>query len=133
MSSNIKEEYLSKKYAEYDDESDVMYKKRKHVHKKVKKSNHKHEYENVVVTDPSKDSFWLVGRCKICGKINNPTRDSFLERKFQNITYSTMWIGYAVHTMQEYEKECEDFEKRCKEHYTVYEVEGFDPLKNKYV
>lgn len=133
MSNNIKEEYLNKKYAEYDDESDVVYRKRKHVHKTVKKSDHKHEYENAVVIDPTEDSFWLVGRCKVCGKISNPIDDNSLKRKFPNVLCSTMWIGYVANTEQECRKEREDFKEWCKEHYTVYEVDGFDPLKNKYV
>lgn len=126
-----KEEYLTKKYAEYDDESDVAYKKRKHVHKPVKKSNHRHEYENVIVTDPTKDSFNLVSRCKVCGKIDDPVKDSRLERKFPNVRYSSMFIGHSVSTKEEFDKMCEDFKKWCKEHYTVYEIEGFDPTKNK--
>lgn len=134
MGNDIKEEYLNKKYAEYDDESDMKYKKRKYVHKKVKKANHKHEYENVVVVDPAiKDSFYLIGRCPVCGKISEPVKDSVLERKFPNIQYHMMFIAFAVDSDEEYKSKCEDFKNWCKEHYTVYEVDGFKPLFNKYL
>lgn len=130
MSSDLKKEYLDKKYAEYDDESDVMYKKRKHVHKTVKKSDHKHEYENVVVIDPTdKDSFNLVGRCKVCGKIGRPVKDNRIDRKFPNVQYTSWYVGILLGNEEEYG----DFEKWCKEHYTVYKIENFDLWENKYI
>lgn len=130
MSSDIKEEYLNKKYAKYDDESDVVYKKRKHVNKPVKKSDHKHEYENVVVIDPRhNDLFYLVGRCKVCGKTSNTVKDKRIERKFPNVRYSSWWLGYLMGSQEDYE----DFKKWCKEHYNVYKIEDFDLWENKYI
>lgn len=119
MSSDLKEEYLSKKYAEYDDESDVAYKKRKHVHKSVKKSDHKHEYENVVVLNPENpDLFSLVGRCNICGKIGETQHDKRIDKRFPHVSYKGFSLSYPI----EFENEYEDFKKWCKEHYTVYNV-----------
>lgn len=130
MGYDLKEEYLNKKYAEYDDESDGRYMKKRHVSKRVKKSDHRHEYENVVVIDPTvKDSFYLVGRCKVCGRMSHPVKDIRIERKFPHSMYYTWHIGYVVSHEDEYEA----FVKWCKEHYTVYEVENFSLWDNKYL
>ena len=130
MSSDLKEEYLNKKYAEYDDESDLAYKKRKHIHKPIKKSNHKHMYENVVVVNPEKpDSFSLVGRCAVCGKVGNVRRDKRLDKKFPHVSYTNYLLGIT----SRYDNEYEDFKKWCKQHYTVYEIENFDLWDCKYI
>lgn len=118
----VHQKYLDAKYAEYDDESDMAYKKRKHVHKPVKKSDHKHEYENVVVIYADKpDSFQLVGRCNVCGKIGKTQRDKRIDKKFPNVYYRGFGIGCPIDCEDEYEA----FKKWCKEHYTVYEVDDF--------
>lgn len=118
----VHQKYLDAKYAEYDDESDMAYKKRKHVHKPVKKSDHKHEYENVVVIYADKpDSFQLVGRCNVCGKIGKTQRDKRIDKKFPHVYYRGFGIGHPIDCEDEYEA----FKKWCKEHYTVYEVDDF--------
>lgn len=130
MSNDFYEQYLDKKYAEYDDESDVVYKKRRHVDKRVKKSNHKHEYENVVVIDPDKyDSFHLVSRCNICGKIGEVQCDKRIEKKFPHVSYKSWLLGYIAGFDNEYE----DFIRWCKKHYTVYEIPDLNIWNTKYI
>lgn len=130
MGYDLKEEYLNKKYAEYDDEADGRYMKKRHVQKPVKKSDHKHKYENVVVVDPNhSNSFGLVGRCSVCGKIGNVQHDKRIDKKFPNVNYTSWLLGYTLG----FENEYEAFEDWCKKHYTVYEIEGFNLLDNKYL
>lgn len=125
--SDWKEEYLAKKYAEYDDESNVAY-KRKREKRSVKKSNHKHNYENCVVVDPDKPhSFYLVSRCSICGKRNySVIKDKRVDRKFPHIKNYHSCAG-------EYESEYEDFKNWCRNNYEVYNIPDFDIWDTKYI
>lgn len=126
--NDLKQEYLDAKYAEYDDESDVPY-KHKRVKHHVKKSNHKHKYENVVVVDPDKkDSFNLMSRCFICGKIGDVKKDNRIDKKFPHVRY-----GFLCGYMAGYESEYEDFVSWCKEHYDVIETPEFDMFRTKYI
>lgn len=129
MTSDLKQEYLDAKYADYDDESDAPY-HRKRKHSKPKKSNHKHEYVNMVVVNPEKkDDFHLVGACKQCGKIGNVQTDKRIERKFPNIKYKSYIIYYAVG----HESEYDEFVKWCKDNYEVVEIDYDDMWDLKYI
>lgn len=126
----VHQKYLDAKYAEYDDESDVAYKKRKHVHKPIKKSDHKHMYENIVVLDPNNPkSFSLTSRCSVCGKVGVVQSDKRIDKKFPNVDYKTWLLGYRLGCNDEYEA----FEDWCKKHYAVYDIPDFDTLSTKYI
>lgn len=128
MPTDLKQMYLDMKYAEYDDESDVPYHRRRE-RRKAQKSNHKHQYRNCVIIDPNeKDSFHLASYCVSCGKIGEVRRDKHIDRKFPHVNYEYLYI-----TANEYEAEYEDFVKWCKRNYDVFEVENYDPFKDKYV
>lgn len=129
--SDLKQKYLDTKYAEYDDESDIPY-KHKRVKHHTKKSNHKHEYENIVIVDTSNpDSFKLISRCTICGKVNGAKKDERIEKKFPHITYAGMlWL---IGCRLGYEEEYEEFKDWCKKHYTVIDAPEFDGFRTKYI
>ena len=127
--NDLKQEYLDAKYADYDDESDAPY-HRKRKHCKPKKSNHKHEYVNMVVVNPEKkDDFHLVGACKQCGKIGSVQTDKRIERKFPNIKYKSYIISHVVG----HENEYDEFVKWCKDNYDVVEVDYDDIWDLKYI
>lgn len=127
--SDLKQKYLDAKYAEHDDESDVPY-KHKSVKHPVKKSKHKHEYENCVIVDSNKpDSFHLISRCTICGKISDVKRDKRIDKKFPNVHYSFL-CSYALGGSEE---EYEEFKKWCKKNYTVIDAPEFDVFRTKYI
>lgn len=129
MTSDIKQEYLDAKYADYDDESDVPY-HRKRKHNKPKKSNHKHEYVNIAVVNPErKDYLHLFGACKQCGKIGNVQTDKRIERKFPNIKYKS----YIISRVVGHESEYDEFVKWCKDNYEVVEVDYDDIWDLKYI
>lgn len=128
MSWDFKQEYLDKKYAMHDDESDVTYRKSRHVKKSVKKSDHKHTYENVVVTDHNRpNGFFLVGRCSVCGKIGESQKDNRVTKKFAN--YGGMYLRGVWVNDDEYEV----FKDWCKKNYPVYEIPDFNPWDYKYI
>lgn len=126
--SDLKQEYLNAKYAEYDDESDIPYKhKRKHY--APKKSKHKHEYENIAIVDPNnKDSFYLSSACKMCGKIGDVQKDKRIDRKFPHVRYNTFCSFASGH-----EDEYNDFVEWCKENYEVIEMPFDDLWRVKYI
>lgn len=129
MTSDLKQEYLDAKYADYDDESDVPY-HRKRKHSKPKKSNHKHEYVNIAVVNPErKDYLHLFGACKQCGKIGNVQTDKRIERKFPNIKYKS----YIISRVVGHESEYDEFVKWCKDNYEVVEVDYDDIWDLKYI
>lgn len=129
MTSDLKQEYLDAKYADYDDESDVLY-HRKRKHNKPKKSNHKHEYVNIAVVNPErKDYLHLFGACKQCGKIGNVQTDKRIERKFPNIKYKS----YIISRVVGHESEYDEFVKWCKDNYEVVEVDYDDIWDLKYI
>ena len=116
--SDIKREYIEKKYAEYDDESDVPYKHCRSKRHAPKKSKHKHEYENCVVVDPNRDdSFNLISTCKMCGKIGDAQKDKRIDRKFPHVRYNRFCSHVAG-----YEDEYNEFVEWCKENYEVIEM-----------
>lgn len=119
MSYDTRKEYLDAKYAKYDDESDAPY-RRKKKHDKPKKSNHKHEYANTVLTHADKpDSFMLVSVCRQCGKINSVMTDKRIERKFPHIRYKNTLIGFPT----EYKEEYDEFVEWCKDNYETIEMD----------
>ena len=129
MTSDLKQEYLDAKYADYDDESDAPY-HRKRKHCKPKKSNHKHEYVNIAVVNPErKDYLHLFGACKQCGKIGNVQTDKRIERKFPNIKYKS----YIISRVVGHENEYDEFVKWCKDNYDVVEVDYDDIWGLKYI
>lgn len=129
MTSDLKQEYLDAKYADYDDESDVPY-HRKRKHNKPKKSNHKHEYVNIAVVNPErKDYLHLFGACKQCGKIGNVQTDKRIERKFPNIKYKS----YIISRVVGHESEYDEFMKWCKDNYEVVEIDYDDMWDLKYI
>lgn len=129
MTSDLKQEYLDAKYADYDDESDVPY-HRKRKHSKPKKSNHKHEYVNIAVVNPErKDYLHLFGACKQCGKIGNVQTDKRIERKFPNIKYKS----YIISRVVGHESEYDEFVKWCKDNYEVVEIDYDDMWDLKYI
>lgn len=129
MTSDLKQEYLDAKYADYDDESDVPY-HRKRKHNKPKKSNHKHEYVNIAVVNPErKDYLHLFGACKQCGKIGNVQTDKRIERKFPNIKYKS----YIISRVAGHESEYDEFVKWCKDNYEVVEIDYDDMWDLKYI
>ena len=128
MSTDLKQIYLDMKYADYDDESDVPH-RRKREKRKPQKSDHKHQYRNCVIIDTKKgDSFYLASYCVSCGKIGDVKSDKHIDRKFPHVSYKSWLSCEAGH-----EDEYEDFKKWCKKNYNVFEVEGYDPFKDKYV
>lgn len=132
MSFNFKEEYLSKKYAAYDDESDAAYHRKKPKHK-VKKSNHKHAYETCVIIDKTHpDMIHLVKRCSVCGKIDRYTSpiNNKMKRKFPHVTYNSIMFNEAK---DGFESELEECIQWCKSHYPVYEMDQYDKWRDKYV
>lgn len=130
MKTDLKQEYLNKKYTEYDDESDAPY-IHKRPNRRTKKSKHKHEYENCYIHDSSNpDSFGIfASRCKVCGKIGDTQTDKRIERKFPHVSYKN---SFATHSI-EHEQEYEDFVKWFDKHYNTYDVPGFDICKTKYI
>lgn len=129
MKTDLKQNYLNKKYAEHNDEVDVPY-----IHKrpkrKAKKSNHKHEYKNCVIVDSTNPKvFQLISRCNECGKVMKPVHDKRIDRKFPNISYQTWFINYPT----EHEQEYENFKEWCKNRYNTYDVPDFDLWKVKYI
>jgi hypothetical protein len=128
MPTDLKQDYLDMKYADYDDESDVPY-RRKRERRKTQKSDHKHQYRNCVIVDPKEPkSFYLASYCVSCGKIGDVKSDKHIERKFPHVSYK-YWMSYEAG----FEDEYEDFVKWCKKSYNVFEVENYDPFKDKYV
>ena len=129
MTSDLKQEYLDAKYADYDDESDTPY-HRKRKHNKPKKSNHKHEYVNIAFVNPErKDYLHLFGACKQCGKIGNVQTDKRIERKFPNIKYKS----YIISRVVGHESEYDEFVKWCKDNYEVVEIDYDDMWDLKYI
>lgn len=129
MTSDLKQEYFDAKYADYDDESDAPY-HRKRKHNKPKKSNHKHEYVNIAVVNPErKDYLHLFGACKQCGKIGNVQTDKRIERKFPNIKYKS----YIISRVVGHESEYDEFVKWCKDNYEVVEIDYDDMWDLKYI
>lgn len=128
MTSDLKQEYLDAKYADYDDESDAPY-HRKRKHCKPKKSNHKHEYVNIAIVDSNnKDSFYLASACKMCGKIGDVQKDKRIDRKFPHVRYNTFCSFASGH-----EDEYNDFVEWCKENYEVIEMPFDDLWRVKYI
>lgn len=66
---------------EYQNSEIFKYKKRKPQNSKVsKRSDHKHQYEDVIVNLGF--AFALKQRCKICGRLN---KDKYLTKKYTKI------------------------------------------------
>lgn len=130
--NDLKQEYLNAKYADYDDESDVPYKrKRKHIH--PKKSKHKHEYENVVIVEPDKpDNIHLISRCSVCGKVGYVQKDARIERKFPHVHYD-MFCGVRYENGDNHKEEYEDFVKWVKEEYDTVDMKFDDLWRVKYL
>lgn len=126
--NDLKQEYLDAKYAMYDDESDTPYRHKRKKHG-VKKSKHKHKYENCVIVDPTKDkSFYLVSVCKMCGKIGDVQKDKRIDRKFPHVRYNNICSFASGH-----EDEFEEFKDWCKENYEVIEMPFDDLWRVKYI
>lgn len=68
MSNDHKEEYLRRKYSPTPEDAPRHKKRTK---RRDKKSNHKHEYEDVAVYSACsrREFYHEAKRCKICGKI----------------------------------------------------------------
>lgn len=67
----MSEKYKNAKRSPIVDEEDTKYHKRKSK-KKVKRSDHKHQYVKVLIHQPDFFSPWSVGKvCSICGRIDD--------------------------------------------------------------
>lgn len=135
MSSDFKQEFLKNKY-EYisDDASNEPLKKTKK--QKPKKSNHKHEYKNLIiqsydkVTGKWRDTY--VSYCTTCGKLSSFQETDEIAKIFPNIRVGT--FGFCIGlTYNESNKEWQSFANWSSENIPHVKWKDFVYWKDKYI
>lgn len=134
MSSDFKQEFLKNKY-EYisDDAANEPLKKTK---KKPKKSNHKHEYKNLIIQSYDKVAGkWrdvYVSYCPTCGKLSSFQETDEIAKIFPNIRVGI--FGFCIGlTYNDNNKEWQSFAKWSSENIPHVKWKDFVYWKDKYI
>lgn len=135
MSSDLKQEFLKNKY-EYipDDAANKPVKKTKKA--KPKKSNHKHEYKNLIIQSYDKVAGkWIdtyVSYCPVCGKLGDFRETDEIAKIFPNIRVGTFGF-YTSLTYSDSNKEWQSFANWSGENIPHVKWKDFVYWKDKYI
>lgn len=136
MSSNIKQEYLDRKYANTDDEVDTKYKK-KSKKKTPKKANHKHDYKNCVIDFiypknyglpkyNGKPGQALASYCPICGKLNiDVQEDKEVSKLFPHVAHGYFSFLFAQSARGMTQEEWANYRQWCNDNYPHFFIENY--------
>lgn len=112
-----KEEDLRLKYKFIDGEADLPHRK-KAKRKPHKKSNHKHEYQNIVLVGNGYEGY--VSFCTVCGKISEFRFSNEIREHFPHI--KPFLLGFTLMRQGGTQEETDSFKYFCRTEFPTYHM-----------